>query len=237
MEQLLATGMAPPLVDGGVQPLLTFPHPTGDLSLARQPPSQPHARSNPSLFHGFLPSNNLAATVASLDATSTFSLPQPPPLTNPDTDQPSMTSLLLQNTYHSLIAQFLATASGVMTIITISHQPPLHHYDTSQLPSLPTLPPPQPPSSITVQTTASTPSNLFSFDEANFIVSRLTDTTFHIQSEQPDCLKEGQPNNESNYEQPMKEATSQVEEESADEEQYASTRVRRAPGWFKDYVV
>ncbi|KAK9205214.1 hypothetical protein WN943_015481 [Citrus x changshan-huyou] len=32
-------------------------------------------------------------------------------------------------------------------------------------------------------------------------------------SDQPDCLQEGQPNNESNYEQPMKEATSQVEEE------------------------
>ncbi|KAK9221929.1 hypothetical protein WN944_010360 [Citrus x changshan-huyou] len=52
------------------------------------------------------------------------------------------------------------------------------------------------------------------------------DTTFHIQ-----------PNNESNYEQPMKEATSQFKEESAHEERYASTRVRRAPGWFKDYVV
>ncbi|KAH9685790.1 hypothetical protein KPL70_014094 [Citrus sinensis] len=63
------------------------------------------------------------------------------------------------------------------------------------------------------------------------------DTTFHIHSDQPDYLQEGQPNNESNYEQPMKEATSQVEEESAHEERYASTRVRRAPGWFKDYVV
>ncbi|KAK9179440.1 hypothetical protein WN943_028640 [Citrus x changshan-huyou] len=121
--------------------------------------SHQHSRNNPittSLFHVFLPSNNPSATVASLDATSTFSLPQPPHLTNPDTDQPSMTSLLLQNTYHSLVAQFLATASGVMTITTISHQPPLHHHDTSQLPSLPTLPPPQPPSSITVQTTAAT---------------------------------------------------------------------------------
>ena len=49
------------------------------------------------------------------------------------------------------------------------------------------------------------------------------DTTFHIQPDQPDCLQEGQPNNESNYEQPMKEATSQVEEESAHEERYAST--------------
>ena len=63
------------------------------------------------------------------------------------------------------------------------------------------------------------------------------DTTFHIQSDQPDCLQEGQPNNKSNYEQPMKEATSQVKEELAHEERYASTRVRRAPGWFKDYVV
>ncbi|KAK9223465.1 hypothetical protein WN944_011909 [Citrus x changshan-huyou] len=45
-----------------------------------------------------------------------------------------------------------------------------------------------------------------------------SDTTFHIQSDQPDYLQEGQPNNESNYEQPMKEATSQVEEESAHEE-------------------
>ena len=50
-----------------------------------------------------------------------------------------------------------------------------------------------------------------------------SDTTFHIQSDQPDYLQEGQPNNESNYEQPMKEATSHVEEESAHEERYAST--------------
>ena len=34
------------------------------------------------------------------------------------------------------------------------------------------------------------------------------DTTFHIQSDQSECLQEGQPINESNYEQPMKEATS-----------------------------
>ncbi|KAH9678316.1 hypothetical protein KPL71_025660 [Citrus sinensis] len=47
-------------------------------------------------------------------------------------------------------------------------------------------------------------------------------TTFHIQSEQPDCLQEGQPTNESNYEQPMKEATSQVEEESAHKERQHS---------------
>ncbi|KAK9212605.1 hypothetical protein WN943_001987 [Citrus x changshan-huyou] len=65
----------------------------------------------------------------------------------------------------------------------------------------------------------------------------INDTTFHVQSDQPECLQEGQPINESNYEQPMKEATSQVEEESAHKERYTSTRVRRAPGWFKDYVV
>ncbi|KAK9192724.1 hypothetical protein WN944_003417 [Citrus x changshan-huyou] len=43
-EQLLATGMAPLPVGGGDQS--AFPHPTGDLPLARQPPSQPHARLN-----------------------------------------------------------------------------------------------------------------------------------------------------------------------------------------------
>ena len=63
------------------------------------------------------------------------------------------------------------------------------------------------------------------------------DTTFHIQSDQPECLQEGQPINESNYEHPIKEATSQVEEESARKERYTSTRVRRTPGWFKDYVL
>ncbi|KAL9419741.1 hypothetical protein AB3S75_037496 [Citrus x aurantiifolia] len=35
----------------------------------------------------------------------------------------------------------------------------------------------------------------------------------------------------------MKEASSQVEVEVAREEGYTGTRVRRPPGWFKDYVV
>ncbi|KAH9775894.1 hypothetical protein KPL71_006537 [Citrus sinensis] len=63
------------------------------------------------------------------------------------------------------------------------------------------------------------------------------DTTFHIQLDQPDYLREGQPIDESNCVQPMKEASSQVEVEVAHEEGYTGTRVRRPPGWFKDYVV
>ncbi|KAK9214318.1 hypothetical protein WN944_006307 [Citrus x changshan-huyou] len=38
--------MAPPPVSGGDQAPPTFPHPIGDLPLAQQPPSQPHAHSN-----------------------------------------------------------------------------------------------------------------------------------------------------------------------------------------------
>ncbi|KAH9765378.1 ANK REP REGION domain-containing protein [Citrus sinensis] len=57
------------------------------------------------------------------------------------------------------------------------------------------------------------------------------DTTFHIQPDQPDCLQEGQPNNESNYEQPMKEATSQVGEESAHEERRELQKSARDGDW------
>ena len=53
------------------------------------------------------------------------------------------------------------------------------------------------------------------------------DTTFHIQLDQPECLQEGQPIDESNYEQPMKEATLPVEEEATRNEQYTGTQVRR----------
>ena len=73
-------------------------------------------------------------------------------------------------------------------------------------------------------------------DKVNFEAGG-DDTTPHIQLDQPDCLPEGQPIDESNCVQPMKEASSQVEVEVAREEGYTGTRVRRPPGWFKDYVV
>lgn len=39
IEQLLVTGMALPPIGGGEQPPPAFPHPTGDLHVARQLPS------------------------------------------------------------------------------------------------------------------------------------------------------------------------------------------------------
>ena len=63
------------------------------------------------------------------------------------------------------------------------------------------------------------------------------DTTFQIQLNQPEYLQEEQPNDEFDYEQPKEETMSHVEEGAEHNESQKSTRIRKSPGWLKDYVV
>ncbi|KAK9191327.1 hypothetical protein WN943_019939 [Citrus x changshan-huyou] len=49
--------------------------------------------------------------------------------------------------------------------------------------------------------------------------------------------QEEQPIDESNYEQPKEETMSHVEEGAERNESQKSTRIRKPPGWLKDYVV
>ena len=63
------------------------------------------------------------------------------------------------------------------------------------------------------------------------------DTTLQIQLNQPEYLQEEQPNDESDYEQPKEETMSHVEERAEHNESQKSTRIRKPPGWLKDYVV
>ena len=65
----------------------------------------------------------------------------------------------------------------------------------------------------------------------------ISDTSFRIQLNQPEYLQEEQPIDESNYEQPKEETMSHAEEGAEHNESQKSTRIRKPPGWLKDYVV